>query len=83
MRLSVRLAPLGARQKLLIFTGGYDSTLIVWLPVLIVAPVPRTGQAPCLYIDSRFCFSNAASQILSLVMVIANTNSTTSNDPDY
>lgn len=24
------------------------STLIVWLPVLIVAPVPRTGQAPCL-----------------------------------
>ena len=48
MRLSVRLAPLGARQKTPRFHGGYDSTLIVWLPVLIVAPVPRTGQAPCL-----------------------------------
>ena len=59
------------------------STLIVWLPVLIVAPVPCTGEAPCLFMDSRFCFSNAAFQILSLAMVIAKTNSTTNNDPDY
>lgn len=49
MRLSVRLAPLGARQKNHPFSRVVMiSTLIVWLPVLIVAPVPRTGQAPCL-----------------------------------